>query len=297
MNISSVGDSTIVYYFSIGGLNEKVVLCTNSKTYEVKEAEISNSLLLIPDLKHAQATSISPLKSPQGAVNRSLDKSTDSNDSNGNIDEDAIENDNNKRQLERRHVLKVFHEYLECREIKPRYRKLNDLLMLTRFTGIENEYCIDRSILFTRDQLLNTIQCSKEEFDEGIRLYRVIELEGRLRVMECEYEYRIVSLMLGIVVEMGWAKDEVEIEETVELLAPNIAPMEVVRGLFEHYTFRTPDKTCKDGEGVYTYREELVCRIIAQNILQQGLKFHIDEFMKTWQDALPDGMQANVSFQ
>ena len=34
-----------------GSDNEKAVLCSDDKTYEVKEAETSNSLLLVPSLK------------------------------------------------------------------------------------------------------------------------------------------------------------------------------------------------------------------------------------------------------
>lgn len=46
------------YIFSIsrrlvfkGGENDKAVLCSDDKTYEVKEAETSNSLVLVPNLK------------------------------------------------------------------------------------------------------------------------------------------------------------------------------------------------------------------------------------------------------
>lgn len=38
-----------------------------------------------------------------------------------------------------------------------------------------------------------------------------------------------------------------------------------------------------------------MCRTIAQNILQQGTKFHYDDFMETWQNALPDGFHIQVS--
>lgn len=48
-----------------GGLNEKLVMCTETRTYDIKEADISNSLLLVPQLKHAQATSDEPLHSPK----------------------------------------------------------------------------------------------------------------------------------------------------------------------------------------------------------------------------------------
>lgn len=160
-----------------GGLSEKIVLCTENRTYDVKEAEISNSLLLIPDLKSAQQTSTSPLKSPKNNMsNRSLDSS---------IEDDEMAK-NNGRRLERRPVLKIFHEYFELREINPRFRKLNDLLQLTRYFGPENEYCIDKNLLFTFQQLLNTVQCSRQEFSKGLQEYRVIEVDGRMRVLEYE---------------------------------------------------------------------------------------------------------------
>lgn len=171
-----------------GGLSEKIVLCTDNKTYDVKEAEISNSLLLIPDLKSAQQTSASPLKSPKNNMsNKSLDNSVEDDD----MDQ------NKSRRLERRPVLKIFHEYLECREINPRFRKLNDLLQLTRYFGPENEYCIDRNLLFTYQQLLNTVQCSRAEFSKGLQEYRVIEVEGRMRILEYEYGFPFMFLFIS----------------------------------------------------------------------------------------------------
>lgn len=152
-----------------------MVLCTDTKTYDVKEAEISNSVLLIPDLKHSQATSTSPLKSPKGnAQNNSLNKS---------LEDDAIE-EVLDRYLEQREVKKICHEYFECREINPRFRKLNDLLQLTRYSGLETEYCIDKNLLFTFDQLLDTIQCSRGEFVYGLNKFRALEINGRYRVLE-----------------------------------------------------------------------------------------------------------------
>lgn len=40
-----------------GAREDKAVLCTDDKTFEVKEAETSNSLLLIPTLKLAEECS------------------------------------------------------------------------------------------------------------------------------------------------------------------------------------------------------------------------------------------------
>ncbi|KAH8254544.1 hypothetical protein KR032_010774, partial [Drosophila birchii] len=265
-----------------GGQNEKVVLCTDERTYDVKGAEISNSLLLVPDLKFAAATSTSPLKSPRtGNANASLERSL--NDST----EDELEV---PRTLEQRSVLKVFHEYFECREIKPRFRKLGELLQLTRYSGPENEFCIERKLLFSFTQLLDTVQCSRAQFMDGLRQYRAMQLEGHMRVMEYEYEYRTVSLMLGLISENSWALDEVEREETINALN-GIAPEAVVSGLFDIYTI--PSERCPDK---FQYQESLVARIVAQNILQPGLRFRNEEFMRTWQEALPEGMTCQLSY-
>lgn len=263
-----------------GALNEKVVICTESRTYEVKEAEISNSLLLIPNLKQAQATSRSPIKSPKGGVNTSLDSSTEE------VEElvDSID------QVERRDVVRIFHDYFECRQVKPKYRKIIDLLRLTRYSGTENEHLVDRWLLFRFNQLLDTVQCSREEFQEGLRKYRAIEIEDKIRMLENEYEYRTITLMLALVAENSWQLDEVDKASTIDAL-DGIVPYEIVDGIFDVYTEkseRVPER--------FRYREDLVCALYAEKILQQGLKFHIDDFITTWQETLPDGFTADEKY-
>ncbi|XP_034478107.1 sister chromatid cohesion protein DCC1 [Drosophila innubila] len=265
-----------------GGLHEKVVLCTDERTYDVKAAEISNSILLVPDLKFAAATSTSPLKSPRtGNANTSLERSL-----NDSADDDLEV----QRTLEQRQVLTIFHEYFECREIRPRYRKLGELLQLTRYSGPENEYCIERKLLFSFQQLLDTVQCSRAQFVEGLQQYRAIEFDNHIRILDYEYEYRIINLMLGLISENSWSLDEVEREETIYALQ-GIAPESVVTGLFNIYT--KPSDRCPNK---YRYQESLVARIVAQNILQPGLRFRNEEFMNTWQEALPEGMSCKLEY-
>lgn len=106
--------------------------------------------------------------------------------------------------------------------------------------------------------------------------------------------------MLGLIAENSWKLNEIEREETLTALA-TIVPDAVLSGLFDLYT----NKVESNSEGAnsskkppvrYQYKEEMVCRMIAQNILQQGLKFHVADFITTWQEALPEGMQINVSY-
>uniref|UniRef100_A0A182NPC0 Sister chromatid cohesion protein DCC1 n=1 Tax=Anopheles dirus TaxID=7168 RepID=A0A182NPC0_9DIPT len=266
-----------------GALNEKVVFCTDSRTYEVKEAEISNSLMLVKHLKQAQATSRSPIKSPKSGVNTSMDSSVEEEG------EDAAAVDTID-EVERKDVVKIFHDYFELRQVRPKYRKIIDLLRLTRYAGPENEHLIDRSLLFRFNQLLDTVQCSKDEFHEGLKKYRAIEVDERVRMLDIEYEYRVVTLLLSVVSENSWEPDAIDKEITLEAMQ-GIIPYEVVDGTFDVYTF--PSERIP---GRFQYHEHTVCALFAEKILQHGLKFHIDEFLVTWQEALPEGFEAHEKY-
>lgn len=278
----------IIFIFS-GGLHDSAVLCTDHQTYEVKEAGISNSLLLIPELKLAQATSISPLKCVKNHANTSIEK-TNPNDS---IESNEGDSMIVERKLETKVVQNVFHEYFECREVKPRFRKLDEMLRLTRYAGPEQEHTIERSCLFSFQQLLDTIQCSRHEFQQGLESFRAFEFEGKMRVFDIEYEFRLLNLILGVFTENSWAYDEVDRDITLESITETIAPSEIVKKMFDLYT-KPSEKASSSSKQLYEYRTDLVCRTIALNILQQGSKFRHDEFMENWQLSVPEGFEIKV---
>lgn len=267
-----------------GALHEKVVLTTKNLTYEVRSAEQSNSLIVIPEFLSAEATSDSPLKRQQtNVINKSLDKSLED-------DEDETSQATVvKREIEHKNILKIFYDYFECRQTKPRVKKVKDLLQLTLFTGSENEHEVDRKSLFTRHQLFSTAQCSAGEFDELLTKLRCIKIEGFMRLLDVVYEYRVVTLMMSLISENSWSLDMVDRSETIASLE-GIIPDEILQAVFDFYTEEVP------ATGKYCYKEAMICRIIAQNVLQEGLKFHIDEFIETCQSALPDGMKMEESY-
>lgn len=285
VNLSKVLVPSILYSFILGGLNEKAVLCSASQTYDLKIAEISNSLLLIPDLKLAQATSVSPIKTAQGGMNKSVEKSFEDDEDENEAPGSQV---NPFDSIERKEVKKIFHEYFECTLIKPRYRKTMDLLQLAKYSGPENEHQINRKLLFTYNQLLDTAQCSDAEFTEGLKKHRAIDIEGFVRVMEPAYEYRIITLMVNLISENSWSLDEIDEEITIAAL-DGLAPEEVVTGLFNIYTEKS------EKVGYYRYKEDCVSKILLMNILKPGLKFQYEEFLETWRSAMPEGMNINVS--
>ena len=77
-----------------GQESENAVICSKDKTYDIKEAETSNSLLLVPEI-------VLP-----GSISKS-----------------------GSRSLSFSSVSGIFHKYLELIEIRPRLRKMKDLLM------------------------------------------------------------------------------------------------------------------------------------------------------------------------
>ena len=77
-----------------GQESENAVICSKDKTYDIKEAETSNSLLLVPQI-------VLP-----GSISKS-----------------------GSRSLSFSSVSGIFHKYLELIEIRPRLRKMKDLLM------------------------------------------------------------------------------------------------------------------------------------------------------------------------
>lgn len=263
-----------------GGLNEKVVICTSSKTYEVRNAEQSNSLLVVPNLLLGPETNDGIVESPpSGAINKSLDKSLED-------DENMSSQLSEEHEIQHKKILNIFYNYLECKPTKPKSRKVHELLKLTMYSGPENEDSTDRKSLFTHRQLLNTIQCSAAEFDELLVKLRCFEIDGFMRILDYTYEYRVVAAMLSLINENSWQSDEIELDETINALE-GIIPSEITKNIFNFYT-------CSLDGGKFRYREDLVCRIVAQNVLVDDLKFHISEFVETCQSALPEGMTMDV---
>lgn len=270
-----------------GTLNSKLVLCSRNKTYEIKNAEQSNSLIVIPDLLLAQKTCTSPggLKSPiSGEINKSLNKSLEDDDEVSTPSQDI-----QVPEIQHKSIMKVFYNYLEAREVQPNVKKIQELLSLSHYNGPENEHSIDKRHLLTRRQIFEMSQCSAVQFDEQLRKIRCIKIDGHLRLLDYTYEFRIINLMTNLVNENSWSLENIDKDITISALE-EIIPKEIVEAVFDYYTVEIPVT------GKYSYNESMLCKIIALNVLQEGLKFHIDEFLDTCQSALPEGIQMDESY-
>lgn len=187
-------------------------------------------------------------------------------------------------------IQKVFYTYLEAIHSRPRFKKLTEILNKTSYKGPEREYQINDDDLFTKQQLLNIVQASEKELDEGLRLLDAIVINEKIRKLDFEYKFRILSYMVKLIDENSWALDEIDYDETINSLQDFIS-REILDQVFNLYTKETK---IIDGVQLYRYKDS-VATFFAEVLLSNGGKFKLDEFMEAWRESVPDGMNISES--
>ncbi|XP_018049761.1 PREDICTED: sister chromatid cohesion protein DCC1 isoform X2 [Atta colombica] len=168
-----------------GNKHDNAMLCTQICTYEVREAEISNSWLLVPNLKLGKTTDI----------------------------EEVTE-----RTIERHNIKKIFNLYYEVKETKPDLIYLSSLLKSSSFNGLEYESTIDRNVLYSWERLQNELQASDQELKQALSDFLIVEIDGYLRLISFDIEARSLDLILDYFERQSWELDEVDKENIYEFL-------------------------------------------------------------------------------
>ena len=86
-----------------------------------------------------------------------------------------------------------------------------------------------------------------------------------------------------------WYGGEISADETVQAISSQSLPLEVARQVFDFYFERA-----KDDSGGYSVKETEVCQFFGEYLLQTGTTFHLEEFTKLWQKALPRGEEKTM---
>lgn len=237
-----------------GEKHENVVLCSRTKTYDVCETETSNSLLLMNGMKLSDTC-----------------KSF------------------NERKIFKAKVHGIFYDYLEAVPGKPYLSKLDQLLSNSEYKGPEHEYEIDQSKLFTFEELDNIVQCSTKELKDALNNTDIIVIDNKVRLLNFEYHFRVLSYMLKLIDENSWGLDEINYETTITSLK-EIIPEDVIKNVFEKYT---EESKIEDDEVFYSYKEKDICIFFAKVLLSHAEKFNLEEFFQAWRESLPEGMYAD----
>lgn len=178
-----------------GNSDDGAVLCTRSATFSVKEAETSNSLLVVPSLVLPTAL--------EKTGERSLVPST---------------------------VEGVFYKYLEVLPTQPTTKRLHTVLREKSYKGGNNEE--DHGL--TLSELLDTVQASEEEIIKGLKSCEAVRVDGEWFSLDPTYHMKVVGFIFRFFDESSWSLDFVKRKETVDALE-ELVNKEVCKQIFNMY--------------------------------------------------------------
>ncbi|XP_060906925.1 sister chromatid cohesion protein DCC1 [Labrus mixtus] len=239
-----------------GDKEERAVLCSGDKTYDLKIADTSNLLLLVPGC-------------------RSPDELTDSQESS---------------HVVHRQIWGFCNSYWELRKQRPKLKKLKKLLMENPYEGPavggQEENTENR---LTMQDLLERIQASEQEIKTNLEIINACQIDGYWRMLDFDYEMKLLGHVTQLVDSESWSFNKVPLEASLEELSP-LEPKEMIEHCLNCYGKRYTE----NDKVFYTLHEDKVCRATALLLLQNAVKFNLREFQEVWQQSVPDGMSTRL---
>ncbi|XP_035527942.1 sister chromatid cohesion protein DCC1 [Morone saxatilis] len=239
-----------------GDKDERAVLCSGDKTYDLKIADTSNLLLFVPGC-------------------RTPDQLTNSQDSS---------------HVVHTQIWGFCNSYWELRKHRPKLKKLKKILMENPYEGpairgqeenTENRY--------TMEDLLERIQASEEEIKTHLETIHACQIDGYWRVLDFDYEMKLLGHVTQLVDSESWSFNKVPLQTCLEELAP-LEPKEMIEHCLNCY-----GKHYNENDKVfYALHEDKVCRGLALLLLQNAVKFNLREFQEVWQQSVPEGMSTRL---
>ncbi|KAH6939451.1 hypothetical protein HPB50_018484 [Hyalomma asiaticum] len=173
-----------------GEEDSPAVVCTGDRTLEVREADISNSLLLVPTLRlSSEVVGNTPGAAPEACPSQ---------------------------------VLHTFHSYLELRQCFPRLKRLLELLRQSPYKGAELERHGDDdevSPKYTLGNILERVQASEAEIRQAIEELPVVEIDGFYRLLDGEYYYRVQNFIVNYIESESMKLDKIPAGDVVDKIA------------------------------------------------------------------------------
>ncbi|XP_067126212.1 sister chromatid cohesion protein DCC1 isoform X2 [Centruroides vittatus] len=245
-------------YVIRGDKNDSAVLCTDTKTFEIKEAETSNSLLLLPDINFPE----------------------------------EIDNDDKTRIINVKEITDIFHSYFELRASRPNIRKLKTLLEENPYQGEEYEKDnVGRK--YTFQDLLDVVQASQTELEKALYDIQAYLINGYWRLLDFDYMTRIFTFILNLVDSNSWPINEIPEMKLLDTLE-DLEPREIVKQSLYWFADLT-EKVDDDGDKFFKLNERKVCRFYAEILLRPAGKFNLEEFLECWEKCVPEGMVTSLS--
>ncbi|KAM6910089.1 sister chromatid cohesion protein DCC1 [Xenentodon cancila] len=239
-----------------GDKDERAVVCSGDKTYDLKIADTSNLLLFVPECRTPDQLASAPDSS----------------------------------HVAHAQIWGFCNSYWELRKQRPKLKKLKKLLMENPYEGpafggreenTENRY--------TMQDLLERIQASEEEIKTHLETIHACQIDGYWRVLDFDYEMKLLGHVTQLVDSESWSFNKVPLQTSLEELAP-LEPKEMIEHCLNCYGKRYTE----NGEVLYALDEDRVCRGVALMLLHNAIKFNLKEFQEVWQQSVPEGISTRL---
>ncbi|OQV20181.1 putative Sister chromatid cohesion protein DCC1 [Hypsibius exemplaris] len=228
-----------------GTTEDSAVLCTESATFEVKLREVSNALLVSPDVKTAAC----------------LDSAA-------------------PRTVTEKHIQYTHGGFLELRPLVPRCARAKHLLEEAPFTGLEFEFETEIGKKFTLEELLETVQSSRQELRQYLATtINTCEIDGKIRLLPHSYVHKLTERVLGWAAANSLPWESIPDYEASSALL-ELEPESVMRDFF------WPKFSEKIGDTLRLL-PDAIARTYAAVYLSAGDKTRCDQFQDWWRKTVP----------
>ncbi|XP_070556984.1 sister chromatid cohesion protein DCC1-like [Ptychodera flava] len=241
-----------------GDKSDTAVACTSDKTFELKAAETSNTLLLVPDCKTTK------------------------------------EFEDNSEPLSQKEVIGLAHEYFELRPCRPKLKRLKQLLEENRYDGpLYEDDDSHQGKKYTFTELLESVQASEGEIRDKLVKLQACNINGYWRLLSNDFDSSVLAQIIQLIDENSWTTDHVPTKETLDTLE-NLYPRNILQHCLDCYGDKKSMETDSGEEIVYSLSEDKVCRAFAEMLLKPAGKFNLSEFLESWQQSVPEGMKTTL---
>ncbi|XP_060631810.2 sister chromatid cohesion protein DCC1 [Anolis sagrei] len=235
-----------------GDREEHAVLCSADKTYDMKIADTSNTLLLIPGCETPEQLDAD--KPPCDVVHVQ--------------------------------IAGFSKNFWELRRCRPKLKKLKKLLMENPYEGPDNQQeQTSTNSKYTTEDLLDQVQASKEEIMQQLVNLKACQIEGYWRILDFDYEMKLLNHVTQLIYSESWPFNKVPLSVCLQELGP-LEP----KNMIEHILMCYGRKYIDEDETYFEMYEEKICKAIAQMLLNNAVKFSLSEFQEVWQQSVPEGM-------
>ncbi|GAM18282.1 hypothetical protein SAMD00019534_014570 [Acytostelium subglobosum LB1] len=233
--------------------NDEAVLCTSIKTYVLKSAHTSNSMMLTHQQTGSNTYSIESLQQLHYELTEIPPRLA----------------------TIKTHLLKRPIDNNQC------FNNVDGMV-------IDNGTDVSTAVGYTMPQLESLVQASPLEIQQYLNsVLHVFHIGDRIALFSERYHERLVELILTEININGWSSHSIPINECIEKIGDT--PRQALEYIFHIYATKCEDKMSSNSDQYYKLDTNMICIFRGKQILKSVGVMPMDKFLEKWTDSVPVG--------